>query len=169
MDISGLTGAGGQQQNVPQIDNDDRMGRDEFTKILITQLQYQDPLDPMDDREFIVQLTQFSMLEQLHNLTDAKQQSSVMSLLGKQVAGTDEDGNWVEGTVSGIKNFNGTPALEVDGKLIEMKHVEEVKQANEIPEIPEDNKETDLDDKEDEITEEEMIEEIEEYFGGGSL
>jgi flagellar basal-body rod modification protein FlgD len=41
------------------------LGQDAFLKLLVTQLQNQDPLDPMDDTEFIAQLAQFSSLEKL--------------------------------------------------------------------------------------------------------
>jgi len=41
------------------------LGMDAFLQLLVTQLQYQDPLDPMDDKEFVAELAQFSSLEQL--------------------------------------------------------------------------------------------------------
>src|SRR5699024_4064266 len=43
--------------------------KDEFLKILMTQLQNQDPLDPMDDKDFIAQMATFSPLEQLMNMS----------------------------------------------------------------------------------------------------
>lgn len=45
------------------------LGKDEFMKILMVQLQNQDPLNPMDDREFISQMASFSTLEQMMNMT----------------------------------------------------------------------------------------------------
>ncbi|UOE92835.1 flagellar hook assembly protein FlgD [Alkalihalobacillus sp. LMS39] len=50
------------------------MGKDDFLKLLITQLQNQDPLNPMEDREFIAQMAQFSSLEQMTNMSTAIQQ-----------------------------------------------------------------------------------------------
>lgn len=47
------------------------LGKDDFLKILMTQLQNQDPTNPMDDREFITQLAQFSSLEQVMNMSNA--------------------------------------------------------------------------------------------------
>lgn len=46
------------------------MGKDAFLKILITQLQNQDPSSPMQDREFIAQMAQFTTLEQMVNMTE---------------------------------------------------------------------------------------------------
>lgn len=46
----------------------DYLGKDAFLKLMITQLRYQDPLEPMDNQESIAQMAQFSALEQMQNL-----------------------------------------------------------------------------------------------------
>lgn len=71
------------------------LGKDAFLKLLITQLQHQDPTNPMDDREFISQMAQFSSLEQMQNMTKAmesllasQQQTQMMNystFIGKEV------------------------------------------------------------------------------------
>ena len=48
----------------------DGLGRDTFLKLLITQLQNQDPLSPQDNGEFLAQLAQFSSLESLQQIKD---------------------------------------------------------------------------------------------------
>ncbi|WP_058307811.1 flagellar hook assembly protein FlgD [Gracilibacillus massiliensis] len=71
------------------------LGKDEFLKILMTQLQNQDPLNPMEDKEFISQMATFSSLEQMMSMSksiDTLVQNQTVSpviqyshLIGKEV------------------------------------------------------------------------------------
>ncbi len=66
------------------------MGKDDFLKILIMQLKTQDPMSPMQDRDFIAQMAQFSSVEQMGNVASEmkllrQSLGSVSSMIGKKV------------------------------------------------------------------------------------
>jgi flagellar basal-body rod modification protein FlgD len=65
------------------------MGKDQFVKLLITQMQNQDPMNPMDGKDLAAQLAQFSSVEQLININDKL--ASLTSLLAP--TGTSTDSN----------------------------------------------------------------------------
>ncbi len=75
--------------------NNNTLGKDAFLKLLVTQLQNQDPLNPMQDREFIAQMATFSQLEQMITMNQSmeelisvqkeQQMLSYQSLLGMEV------------------------------------------------------------------------------------
>jgi|SRR5690625_2104135 len=106
------------------------LGKDEFLKILMVQLQNQDPTNPMEDREFISQMTQFSSLEQMMNMTksiDTLVQSQLVSpviqyshMIGKEVSyqGYDEETNEETGIekskVIAVSQHEGWAILELE-------------------------------------------------------
>ena len=84
------------------------LDKDSFMLLLVTQFKYQDPLNPMDDKEFISQMAQFSSLEQMMNMNDSmekqteainnQQMIGATSYIGKQVSVT---GNTIGKTTDG--------------------------------------------------------------------
>ncbi|MFS0688095.1 flagellar hook assembly protein FlgD [Sporosarcina sp. 179-K 8C2 HS] len=125
----------------------DTMGKDAFMKILIAQLQNQDPTNPMKDNEFIAQMAQFSSLEQTMNLAsafekfaEAQNQSQLIQynqFVGKNVRWhelsdkKDEAGkpivNEGTGVIQSAKFVNGSVVFTMaDGKELTPGNISEV-------------------------------------------
>jgi len=128
--------------------DEDILGRDDFLQLLITQLKYQNPLEPMKDTEFISQMAQFSALEQMTLIKEELMQlredvgkafeelagvfesqfdlaARALNMIGKRVK-AEAGGEVVEGVVQSIKNFNTIPVLVVEGQEVEVGDVFEV-------------------------------------------
>ncbi|MED5016892.1 flagellar hook capping FlgD N-terminal domain-containing protein [Paenibacillus chibensis] len=118
------------------------LGKDQFLSILITQLQNQDPMQPMEDKEFIAQMAQFSSVEQLMNISNqitAMSQSlgNVSGLIGKEItwkdAGDSENGGTGElksGIVDSILVKDGVQYASVGSVAIPLTKVLEIKEAS---------------------------------------
>lgn len=99
--------------------NANGIGLQDFMKILLTQLTYQDPLKPMDNQQFMAQIAQFTTLEQtqqLNNKIDAllSTQASLQSvgLIGRSVDITTSTGD-VSGTVVSLSLRGDTPLISI--------------------------------------------------------
>ncbi len=109
------------------------MGKDDFLKILLTQLTHQDPTEPMEDKEFVAQMAQFSTLEQMTNLSgeftrlaNLVSAGQAVSLLGKTVDIVSED-KVISGTVSEVTGGE-FPQVLVNGSYFDYADVQRVKQ-----------------------------------------
>ena len=91
--VNGTSNTNGASNSVPQqTSGSNTLGQDAFLKLLVTQLKSQDPLKPMEDKEFISQLAQFSSLEQMQQvnqslglLAQMNAVSQASSMIGKQI------------------------------------------------------------------------------------
>lgn len=124
-------------QKISTTNDNGSLGKDAFMKILISQLQNQDPTAPMDDKAFISQMAQFSSLEQMQNMTTAmtnllssQEETQLMAytnFIGKDIKWhevteqLDDDGknitNEGSGTITELKFKDGEPIfILADGK-----------------------------------------------------
>jgi flagellar basal-body rod modification protein FlgD len=117
------------------------LGKDDFLKILLTQLQNQDPANPMEDREFISQMATFSTLEQMTNLNKTmdslvkvQERNSIISftqLIGKEIdwekQGEDSELSTGKGIVSSLKLDGENPMILLeDGTELKMNEVKTI-------------------------------------------
>ncbi|MRD48680.1 flagellar hook capping protein [Caenimonas koreensis DSM 17982] len=96
------------------------LGMEDFLKVLLTQLTYQDPLKPMDNQQFMAQMAQFTSLQQTQELNDkmttlVANQASLQSigLLGRNVDITTDGGTTLSGAVTAISLSGASPLLSI--------------------------------------------------------
>jgi len=114
MDISSIGNTG-----VAETQTNSSIGQEDLFKILLAQLQYQDPLEPIDNQEFIAQLAQFTELEQTRSLNDKVDQllltqsvNQSVTLIGKTIQVQLESATEV-GTVIAVAFNDGDPRLTI--------------------------------------------------------
>jgi flagellar basal-body rod modification protein FlgD len=107
------------------------LDRDDFLKLLITQLQHQDPTSPVEDKDFIAQMAQFSSLEQMTNMSTGFQKlsgllasSEASGVLGKTVELRDANG-LVRGVVEKVIRGDN-PLVSVNGSVYDFSQIESV-------------------------------------------
>jgi len=120
----------------------DALDKNSFLKLLVTQLSKQDPTNPMNDREFISQMAQFSSLEQMNNVANSMNKlraSQANQLIGKLVQGKDfVTDKPIQGIVTKATFDNhGEVFLSVNGRQIKLDDISEVTHVTPIePPIP---------------------------------
>ena len=84
--ISSIAENSGLYTNTSTIREPDQdLDKDAFLQLLVTQMRYQDPLNPMDNQEMMAQLAQFSALEQMQNVATASTKQLANAMLGTYV------------------------------------------------------------------------------------
>lgn len=111
--------------------NTGELGKSDFLNLLVTQLRYQDPLNPTTDKEFIGQMAQFSALEQMQGLNGSFTATKAFNLIGKNVTAsivdkTTKESKQISGDVTEVKIAEGKTYLVVDGQDINVDDVKNV-------------------------------------------
>jgi flagellar basal-body rod modification protein FlgD len=118
-------------------DKSKSLGKQDFLKLLMAQLQNQDPMKPMDDTQMIAQMAQFSALEASQQLNATMQASNNMqtvfqagALIGKYIQANQTDGTSTTGAVTsvGFTTTNGVtaPTIQVSGKDVDFSTITKV-------------------------------------------
>lgn len=135
VDITSQTNANSIFNKVKTYEQQSSLGKDDFLRILVTQLSNQDPTNPLQDKDFIAQMATFSSLEQMTNLNKAFEQFSSRQLsqyalvIGKEISWTDQaSGTTKNGVVKGVSTENGSYYYQVGNEKIPMDKVIEIKQ-----------------------------------------
>ena len=110
-----------------------RVTRDDFLKLLITELRSQDPLEPMKNSEFLGQIATLNQLESsatltdtLRNLQHSGELASASSLLGKAVIGITDQGLEGGGLVSRVVVLNGQVKLVIGDQTMNLSAVAQI-------------------------------------------
>ncbi len=108
----------------------DELDRNAFLRLLILQIEMQDPLEPMQAHDYLAQLAEFSTVEQLQStnlqlsiLYQAQAVSQALLLIGRNIS-TGDDG--VSGMVDAVVFTDGQPKLIVDGQEVDPGDVTQV-------------------------------------------
>jgi len=98
--------------------------KEDFLQLLVAQMQYQDPLEPTDNTEWVTQYAQFTQVEELQNMSTAMDLTRASSLVGQTVIMEVEDsqGNTttVQGNVDYVNYEGGKAYLSINGGLYSM-------------------------------------------------
>jgi flagellar basal-body rod modification protein FlgD len=112
--IGSSTGAGTAGVGAVQTSGGE-LGKDDFLKLMIAQLQAQDPLSPANGTEYVSELAQFTQLEQTTNLATNSERAGAVQLIGHMVAFTDPSGTVAIGKVVSAQTSGSTTTLTIEG------------------------------------------------------
>jgi flagellar basal-body rod modification protein FlgD len=109
----------------------------DFTQMLVTELQNQDPTQPMSNTDLMNQVSQIQSIESNQQLTSTLQSvalgqsiASAGNLIGRTVAGLDAQGNQVNGTVSSVSISAGSATLNVGSSALPLNNVTQISPAS---------------------------------------
>ena len=98
------------------------LGYDQFLQLLCAEMQYQDPLEPTSNTDYVAQMATFSQLEATLSLTETQESANASNLVGKQVilkvqSETTGNTSYVDGRVDYVMYENGEVYLSVNDQL----------------------------------------------------
>lgn len=128
IDTSGAASAASSSKTTTSSNNG--LDKDAFLQLLVTQMRYQDPLEPTDNTEYMSQLAQFSQLEAVNNLSTSFSTSQALGLVGQYVILNTKtesgDPKQVAGLVQYVTVSNNQALLRVNDKYYTMDEFDSV-------------------------------------------
>lgn len=97
-----------------------------FLKILVAEMQYQDPTNPTDNTEYVKEMASLSQVESLQNMQTSIEDSTSNAMAGKYVTITDEEGNTVEGKVEYVTTVDNVKKVSINGSLYNVSDISAV-------------------------------------------
>ena len=120
--VGATAGTPGTTGTQPQRAPSGTLGKDDFLKLLVGQLQNQDPLEPTSNNEWMGQMAQFTQLEQISNMAKSNERiaeslsvTQALGLIGRSVSYTDAAGDTVDGKVEKVDTGGGKTTLTIAG------------------------------------------------------
>jgi flagellar basal-body rod modification protein FlgD len=134
MQAASLNAVQGQQgAQAPNHDAFQDLNLDTFIKLLVAELQNQDPMSPMDNAQILQQVSQIRAIESSTRLTTTleavllgQNMSTASSLLGRTISGLDDASNKVTGKVDRVSVTEGEARLHVGNSTISLKNIGEI-------------------------------------------
>lgn len=140
MDIPGISSTDSYPASASQAATQN-LDKNAFMKLLVSQMQHQDPLSPVANEDFVAQLANFSSLEQLQGLNQSviamialNQSNALLSQLTQSSALIGKDVTWQDydtqidhvGKVDSVKIVDGNAMLSIDGQDVPLASVTEI-------------------------------------------
>lgn len=134
METSGV-GSGSSASQTSKSSNDALRGLDldHFLKLMITELQNQDPLNPLENHQILQQISQIREIEATGQLRDTldsvllgQNLANASSLINKQITALDDNGDEVSGTVSRVSVAENKVRLQVGDQQIDLSKLREI-------------------------------------------
>ncbi len=121
-DLKSITALAPKPERAISKDGNGQLGKDDFLKLFVAQLQHQDPMKPMENADFMGQMASFSTLEQISKMAAANEQlasksslTSAVNLLGRNVTYMGADAMPKTGPVEEVATVDGKTVLTVAG------------------------------------------------------
>ena len=130
----GIGGTGGLPTGDSALNALGGMGSDGFMKLMIAQLQYQNPMSPSDPSQMMSQTSQLAQLDAIQQLATLQRQNlglqnavSAAGLVGNTVSALATDGETVQGVVDAVRYTELGPVLDIGGQEVSFDQVTEIR------------------------------------------